>query len=67
MTTRELAEKVETFVLDVINGNRRDRSAQIFSGFLFMLSRLFRAIVQFRHTLYTRRIFRHSRSIKKRV
>ncbi|MCM8538225.1 MAG: tetraacyldisaccharide 4'-kinase [Lentisphaeraceae bacterium] len=59
MTTRELAEKVETFVLDVINGKRRDRSAQIFSGFLFLASRLFRAIVQLRHTLYRKRIYRH--------
>ena len=59
MTTRELAEKIETFVLDVISGKRKDRYAQIFSGFLFILSRVFRGIVQLRHGLYRRRIFRH--------
>ena len=59
MTTQEVIEKLETLVLDVINGKRRDRSAKIFSGFLFMVSRLFRAIVQLRHTFYSKRIFRH--------
>jgi tetraacyldisaccharide 4'-kinase len=59
MTIRELSENIETFVLDVINGKRKDRSARIFSTFLFLLSRLFRAIVQFRHTLYRKRIYRY--------
>ena len=59
MTIRELSEKVETFVLDVINGKRKDRGARVFSAFLFVLSRVFRSIVQLRHTLYRKRIFRH--------
>lgn len=59
MTTRELAEKIETLVLEVINGRRRDRPARFFAGFLFTLSRVYRAIVQFRHTLYRKRILRH--------
>ena len=59
MTISELAEKVETLVLEVINGKRRDRPVRIFAGFLFTLSRLYRSIVQFRHTLYRKRILRH--------
>lgn len=59
MTTRELAEKIETLVLEVINGTRRDRTTRIFAGFLFTLSRVYRALVQFRHTLYRKRILRH--------
>jgi tetraacyldisaccharide 4'-kinase len=59
MSIRELTEKLETLILDVIKGKRKERSMRIFSGFLFVVSRLFRAIVQFRHSLYRKRIFRY--------
>ena len=59
MNIQELIEKLEAFILDIINGNRNDRSARYFAGFLFGVSRLFRAIVQLRHSLYRKRIFRH--------
>lgn len=59
MNLQGLTEKLETVVLDIINGNRKDRRARIFSGFLFGLSRIFRSVVQLRHSLYRKRIFRH--------
>lgn len=59
MTISELVEKIETLVLEVINGSRKDRAARVSAGFLFTLSRIYRSIVQFRHTLYRKRILRH--------
>ena len=59
MTARELSEKLETFVLEVISGKRKDSWAKFFSVVLFVLSRVFRSLIQLRHGLFRRRILRH--------
>lgn len=59
MSLRDLTEKTETYVLSVIEGRRRDRTAKIVSGILFALSRVFRGIVQIRLSLYRKGVLRH--------
>src|ERR1044071_7268874 len=57
-TFREWAENLETFVLEVIFGQRRDFKANATRGLLFGGSKIFTVIVKLRRWLYNVRIFR---------
>ena len=57
---REWTEAIETLVLEVISGHRRDRKATVIRGGLFCLSMVFKVIIKLRHTLYAVRILRDS-------
>ncbi len=52
------AERLETFALEVISGERRDFKAKIMRGILFGSSKLFEVAVKMRRWLYNVRIFR---------
>jgi tetraacyldisaccharide 4'-kinase len=52
------AERLETFALEVISGERRDFKAKIMRGVLFGSSKLFEVAVKMRRWLYNVRIFR---------
>jgi tetraacyldisaccharide 4'-kinase len=58
MTLREFSEHAEQYVVEIIGGRRRTVYDQIFRGFLFCLSRLYRNLVQLRLTLYRERVLR---------
>jgi tetraacyldisaccharide 4'-kinase len=55
---RRWIEGLESFAIDVILGRRYGRRADLLRGFLWMLSLLYRAIVEARLALYRNRIFR---------
>ncbi|MFA6929920.1 MAG: tetraacyldisaccharide 4'-kinase [Lentisphaeria bacterium] len=55
---RDNLEKLEQYVVEIINGKKRDGFARIFRYFLFFLSRLYRNAVQFRLSLYNTSILR---------
>ena len=55
---RDSLEKLEQYVIEIINGERRHGFARIFRYFLFFLSRLYRNAVQFRLSLYNSSILR---------
>ncbi len=52
-------EKLETYLLTVIEGRRRGRSASLLRWILKQFSRLYAVIVQTRLALYTHGFFRH--------
>jgi tetraacyldisaccharide 4'-kinase len=52
-------EKLENYVLSVIEGRRRGKRAALLRVFLSYCSHLFRVIVQIRLKLYAKGIFRH--------
>ena len=55
---RDNLEKLEQYVVEIINGKKRDGFARIFRYFLFFLSRIYRNAVQFRLSLYNASILR---------
>ena len=55
---RRWFEGLESFAIDVILGRRYGRRADLLRGLLWMLSLVYRAIVQARLLLYRRRFFR---------
>lgn len=55
---RELAEKIETFAVEVIFEEKPGKRATILRGILFCLSKLFELAVKVRHYLYEVRILR---------
>jgi len=57
---RERTEELETFVLEVIFGERRGKRAAIVRGVLLGMSKLFLVAVKARRFLYTVRILRDS-------
>lgn len=57
---RGWSESVETFVLEVISGQRKGKRAETLRFGLFLLSKLFHAIVKTRALLYDFRIIRDS-------
>src|SRR4051812_6825058 len=57
---RTLAESFETFVLEVILGERPGTRAAIMRGFLFGCSKVFQVAVKARRFLYNVRILRDS-------
>ena len=57
-TFRAWQEQFETFALEVILGDRRDKKATAMRGVLFCLSKVFLIIVKGRRWLYEARIIR---------
>lgn len=57
---RSWTENAETFVLEVISGERRGKRAAILRAALYILSKLFALAVKFRRFLYNVRILRDS-------
>lgn len=55
---RVWAENLETFVKEVISEQRRGKRAAIVRATLFVLSKIFQAVVKLRRFLYNRRILR---------
>ena len=55
---QDLTERLEQYVVEIINGQRRTGFARYFQGFLFGLSRLYRNAVQFRLSLYNSGLLR---------
>ena len=55
---RRWFEGLESFAIDVILGRRYGRRADLLRGFLWLLSLVYRMIVEARLTLYRRRLFR---------
>jgi len=51
-------ETVETFVLEVITGERRDKKAAVVRFGLFLLSKVFHVIIKLRRLLYDLRLLR---------
>jgi tetraacyldisaccharide 4'-kinase len=60
LSIRDWTEAIETLVLEVISGHRRDRKATVIRGVLFCLSMVFKVIIKLRHALYAVRILRDS-------
>jgi len=58
MSLHDKLEQFEQYVVEIINGKRRDGFARYFRMFLFLLSRLYRNAVQFRLSLYNSQILR---------
>ena len=58
MRTSEIFENLEQYFLEAINGHGHRKRDIIFRSSLFAFSRVYRRIVQFRHWLYDKRIFR---------
>lgn len=58
MTLREIAEKAEQYVVELLNGRRQTRGDLAALGGLFLLSRLYRALVQLRLRVFEERIIR---------
>ena len=59
MDFNELGEKLEKYFLEIINERRYSRADRITRGVLFVISRVYRRIVQFRHWIYDKRVFRN--------
>ena len=59
MNFRYAVEKIETFVTDLSKENRHLPKDIVARSFLFVLSRLFRSLVQCRLSIYQQRIFRY--------
>ena len=55
---QNVTEKIEQYVVEIINGQRRTGFARYFRYFLFGLSRLYRNAVQFRLSLYNSGLLR---------
>ncbi len=58
MSLQDLSERIEQYVVGIINGQRRTGLARVIRVLLFGLSRLYRNAVQFRLTLYNAGILR---------
>jgi tetraacyldisaccharide 4'-kinase len=58
MTIRELGENAEQYVIRLLEGRCRRRRDRFFRGVLFTASRIYRAVVQLRLTLYRERLLR---------
>ncbi|MCQ2397389.1 MAG: tetraacyldisaccharide 4'-kinase [Lentisphaeria bacterium] len=58
MALRDLSEKIEQYVVEIINGHRRTGCAKYIRHALFILSRLYHSAVQLRLALYNEGILR---------
>ena len=58
MSLREVAERAEQYMIELLNGRRQTRGDLAMLAVLFMLSRLYRAIIQTRLRLFQQRLFR---------
>ena len=59
MDLNNLSEKLEQYFLEIIDERRYSRADMVTRGVLFVISRVYRRIVQFRHWIYDKRIFRN--------
>ena len=59
MTIREVGEKIEQAFIEIIRERRHDSIGNIAKGFLFMGSRIYRRLVQFRIWMYDNRVIRN--------
>ena len=59
MNLRDLEERAETYITDLIRSRRHSKLDLAARSFLFVLSRIYLFFVQWRITLYQQRIFRH--------
>ncbi len=55
----KINEQIEQYFLEIIKGKRHKKKDKLLRGILFILSRLYRTIVQFRLWLYSNRIIRN--------
>ena len=58
MTIREVAEKAEQYIVQLLNGRCQSRGDRASLAALFFLSRVYRALVQFRLWLFAERLIR---------
>lgn len=58
MTLREITERAEQYIVEIVAGRCRTRRDRGVRAVLFLLSRLYRSIVQLRLTLYENRVLR---------
>lgn len=58
MTLREIGEQAEQYVIGILQGPCRTRRDYVARALLFVMSRLYRSVVQLRLTLYRERILR---------
>ena len=58
MSLREVAERAEQYIVELLNGRRKTRGDLAALAVLFLLSRLYRSIVQLRLRLFNQRLFR---------
>lgn len=59
MTLREINENLQQYLIEVVEEDCHSRCDIFIRSILFCLSRVYRRIVQFRHWLYDKRIFRN--------
>jgi tetraacyldisaccharide 4'-kinase len=58
MKLRELLERTEQYTVEIINGRNRNRFDRCYRVFLFLLSRVYRNVVQLRLTLFDNLLLR---------
>nr|HPN84566.1 tetraacyldisaccharide 4'-kinase [Victivallales bacterium] len=58
MTFRDILENSQQYFVELINGRRNSNPDKFLKGVLFVLSRVYRRLVQFRIWAYDKRIFR---------
>ncbi len=58
MTFRELTERAEQYIIEIVAGRCRTRGDRRVRALLFLLSRLYRNVIQLRISLYENRILR---------
>lgn len=58
ISARDILDRIEQYVVEIINGQRRDGFDRVFRYFLFLLSRIYRNVVQLRLSLYNASILR---------
>ena len=59
MTIREIGEHIEQYFIETIRNRRRGPFDVLFTGILFLISRVYRRIVLFRLWLYDNRVIRN--------
>ena len=59
MTIRELGENLEQYFLDLLKEKRHGFGDRIVMGLLFLISRVYRNIVQLRLWMYENRVIRN--------
>ena len=59
MTIREIGEHIEQYFIETIRNRRRGPFDILFTGILFLISRVYRRIVLFRLWLYDNRVIRN--------
>ncbi|MBR2425975.1 MAG: tetraacyldisaccharide 4'-kinase [Lentisphaeria bacterium] len=59
MTIREIGEHIEQYFIEAIRNRRRGPFDLLFTGILFLISRVYRRIVLFRLWLYDNRVIRN--------